>query len=476
MLSPTNIRELKSKYQQSSERLVFVDLGDVSSLLIAAAVQEEIIAKSLTLISPGIQQFNLFFKLLANSTLTEIGILNPVSDFGTTQLDQLLEHLSLKLEKLALFDCEIHEINPTRLSQACYLRSIILTNCPIGDDGFNVILKCLNLQLESLELNSCGLKRGPEFTLLKECRKLIELDLSFNGFKNPVIVNELLASCAKQIEKFTFNEGTLAIEVDRGILKQCAQLQSLNLDCCVFNSLDLVFSLHDETIESLSLSCCGIRGSTMPIIFCWTPYSKLKFLDLSNNPLANEGFELLLSIIGPQLETLNIERCWITEINGNLLKTARKMRGLNLSENYIEDRGIINVFASLCNEIVSLEVSGCGITVIPFNWLYNCRFLENLDLRNNELENEQLVQLGKMILLMSNIRMVYTRDSRISSICSFLSSKEFKLRAFLCSVHSCPRIWVKSKLNLLPNELTRKIGEKIQYQFGEDESFEFGMF
>ncbi|XP_073700538.1 ribonuclease inhibitor-like [Garra rufa] len=185
-----------------------------------------------------------------------------------------------------------------------------------------------------------------------------------------------------------------------------SHLRELNLsgnklgDSGVKNLSDLLMNPQFK-LETLDLYDCSIteKQCLILILALKSNPSHLRELNLSENKLGDSGVKNLSDLLmNPQfkLETIELDRCSITEKQCLILTSALKSNPSHLTELYLSwnklgDSGVKNLSDLLMNpqfKLEKLDLKDCGITDVSSltQSLTNTKalqFLKELDLRNN---------------------------------------------------------------------------------------------
>lgn len=199
-------------------------------------------------------------------------------------------------------------------------------------------------ELISLDLSSC--KLIDDFSFLKHCTKLTNLDLSWcdvsdlRFLKDCPKVTTLNLSGYRPVLILDLEE-----EVGLNLLKYCPELTSLNLTLSSIHDLD--FLENCPQLTTLNLMECVRIDDFSPLLFV------------------------------PELKTLNLTNCLqIKDLS--FLEHCKGLTNLYLSGCYrINDQGFKPV--EQCTKLTTLSLGYCN-GIYDFNLLLNCSGLTSLDL------------------------------------------------------------------------------------------------
>ena len=248
----------------------------------------------------------------------------------------------------------------------------------------NLQTKDPELDLGFEELNGTE----PELELLKKCKHLKSLDLSFNQIQDISFLKSLT-----QLKSLHLSYNQIQ---DIFFLESLTQLKSLHLS---YNQIQDIFFLESLTqLKSLHLSYNQIQDYSF-----LKSLTQLQILDLSQNQIQDYSFLKSLN----QLQILDLSQNQIQDYS--FLKSLNQLQVLGLSQNQIQD---ISFLQSL-NQLQTLDLSQNQIQ--DYSFLKSLNQLQTLDLSDNQIQDYSFLKS------LTQLQDLYLRRNQIQDI-SFLKS------------------------------------------------------
>ena len=269
---------------------------------------------------------------------------------------------------------------------------LILTKNNFGDMGIELLIDKIGNNSNIIELNLCsnnlGVKGGNIiFNYLLTQNSIISLDLSS---KEGIYRNRICAEGVKLIEK---------------VLKQNFYLEKIDLSSnslknegmkYIVNGLESNFSLQNLILSNNEINEKGILYMESKLNIC-----KLKHLDLSCNPISNNGLNSLANcLVGKRLTEityLNVSECSLTfdafRIFIKKLSKNHKLQTLIFSKNNLFSykwETLENAFSGMAIKNLSLGSCHLGpvINVVAHVFKRNAS-IRYLDFSHNQIDDRQ---------------------------------------------------------------------------------------
>jgi len=210
-----------------------------------------------------------------------------------------------------------------------------------------------------------------------------------------------------------------------------SKCQKLNLSTNNIQKIETVALQNLWDLEYLILSDNSIMDiSDINPSELFNNNKKIKYLNLSNNPLGNLGLDNNTILISESLEVLDVSHCQIFSLIGPIVLSGLKMlKYLNLSNNPLKDfDGVIS------NSITTLNIRGCLLTYLSDGALSGLKNIELLDVSlndqlfiDNTIHSKSLVTIDisqcsvriPNLLGMTNIRTVFMNSNRIKRLTAY---------------------------------------------------------
>uniref|UniRef100_UPI00358F736E NACHT, LRR and PYD domains-containing protein 12-like isoform X2 n=1 Tax=Myxine glutinosa TaxID=7769 RepID=UPI00358F736E len=302
---------------------------------------------------------------------------------GDEGLDILMKSLVSKpnrLKEIRLEDCKLsNKSGPILrdLKNITHLEELHLDRNPIGDEGLEGLMEGLKSQtkLRTLGLGECNLstKSGP---ILRELNNIINLEYH-------------------ELEECDLSTKSGPILRD---LKNINNLEELYLGWNLIGDAGLeglMEVLKSQTkLRILRLRKCKLSPKSGPILWDLKNINNLEDIDLSLNPIGDEGLEGLMEGLKSQtkLRTLRLEECDLSTKSGPILRDLKNiinLEYLSLSRNPIGDEGLKGLMEVLKSQtkLRTLRLEGCNLSTRSgpiLRDLKNIINLEDLFVRDND--------------------------------------------------------------------------------------------
>ncbi|KAM9362566.1 NACHT, LRR and PYD domains-containing protein 12-like [Symphorus nematophorus] len=320
-----------------------------------------------------------------------------------------------------------------------YLRELDLGYNSISDDGVRKLVEGLsdpNCRLKTLRLQGCRMTANAcEYlaTALEQAQRLQELDLSMNEIGDDGLrhLADGLGSSDCQLETLKLSQCNIeqkgCFYLASAVQKNSGQLKVLDLSINMVGDSganELFQGLDITKLKKLEMYHCGLTALSCGSIGEALKYenSTLVELNLSNNDLKDDGFELLCEGMYAwcSLEKLNVSRCGITvrgcfylakvlcsvsQLYSGLLQQtdwqAVELKDLDLSMNCLGDLGVREISAGLKNpysHLKTLNLSHCSLTdaccaELASGFASNESIISEVDLSGNNLQDKGVKKL-----------------------------------------------------------------------------------
>nr|XP_033934326.1 NACHT, LRR and PYD domains-containing protein 14-like isoform X2 [Pseudochaenichthys georgianus] len=361
-----------------------------------------------------------------------------------------------KLTGCGLSETHCEVVASALKSDPSHLRDLDLSENELQDSEVTLLssgLKSPNCRLEALRLKSCSFSEISCSALISAVKTnihLSDLDLSHNALQDSGVelLRDLLESPDCRLETLRLRSCSLSeISCSALISALKSNLHLRVLDLSLNDLRDSGVELLRDLLESpdCRLETLRLRDCRLSEISCSALISALKSnlhlrdLDLSNNYLKDSGVEQLGDLMESpdcRLETLRLERCWLSEISCSALISALKsnlhLRHLDLSENYLQDSGVKllrDLLESPDCRLETLRLKCCSLSEISCSALASALksnlHLRVLDLSQNYALQDSGVELLRDLLESPDCRLetLRLRDCSLSEIsCSVLIS------------------------------------------------------
>ncbi|XP_022179624.1 leucine-rich repeat-containing protein 15 isoform X2 [Myzus persicae] len=164
----------------------------------------------------------------------------------------------------------------------------------------------------------------------------------------------------------------------------------------------------------------------------------IKFLNLSNNPLVDLGRDNNTILISESLEVLDVSQCQIVSLIGPIvLSGLKKLKYLNLSNNPLK-----RLDGLLSDSITTLNIRGCVLVYLSDDALSGFTHLELLDVSlNDQLFIDNTIQSTSLVTLdisqcsvripnlygMPDLRTVFINSNRIKRLAAYQFANNTKM-------------------------------------------------
>ena len=296
------------------------------------------------------------------------------------------------------------------------LHQLSFINCEITDKNAEIISAIINnnLLIQNLIVYNCMptcLKNLQSvFMAMKNLKSLQDLCFVYNCLMVPLhtIIDDILTtiSVSVKLKAITLGGCMLAQENIIAIITSIKYPHSIThfkLED-TFLSAPLIVKLKDLQLgaiglEQVALINCNITGKEVSHWLGTVEMSKLKNLDVSNNPISIQGAEAIQNMIinTKQLQYLNLSGCMIQPENLDQiivqLKVINSLLHLNISDNNLSDRIALKLKDVIIKNtaIQQLHFSNCnlnpsGVTVL-FTAIEHNSHVKCIDISLNETSN-----------------------------------------------------------------------------------------
>ena len=267
------------------------------------------------------------------------------------------------------------------------LQKLVISHNNIGDTGAAAIgsfLQCNNSSLKVLCISDCAIGSVGAMKIaeaLKVNATLQKLDISLNEVLNSDSLSDFITFLKDNCTINKLNLRSTCTWNSKGIqqtvIQNCMKIKQLDLSYHQFNTEAIAVMCDviklDFTVKKLSISNCGITSSGIKrVIETLSDFNhSLKKLDVSSNNLSDDGAEAIGDYLSKSsiLCELNVSQTGITILGAvkiaNALEVNTTLKKLDISCNSISDDGAIAFGDRLKtnNTLVKLDLSLNGITV-----------------------------------------------------------------------------------------------------------------
>jgi len=274
---------------------------------------------------------------------------NPLSNnlLFDGQFPLLLENLCLQNTDLTAKDLQ----NLISKSDWLHLKRLDASQNPIQDEGLEILVSAKWSLLEFLNLSSTKITtQGLENSIRRsKWPNLKTLDISLNSIQDEGL--EVLASANwKLLEDLNIQETEITaqgMEIFLTNRSKWAHLKRVDLSHNPIrdDGLEIFIFSNYNLLEYLNLEETGITNKGIEMLVNKANWPKLKELHISDNIITNEGIKMLSSGKWPLLESLSLRKlcCLTEEAIGNITVFSEwpNLKTLNLSDNEgIFDQGV----------------------------------------------------------------------------------------------------------------------------------------
>ena len=440
---------------------------------------------------------SLFFSLLKETSVVDYTFLSPLGlprkSRGSTNFTYFLNNsdvnglnimftkLSTSLKGLSIISIEdsfgrssldSFEL-PVSLNKCKNLKLLHFSNIALYDAELELILSSLSSSLEKLKIDRCKIRKLNPF-LLKKCTNLKHLDLSHHrAIKNDVFLGichsvlpqlEVLKlnGCIIELGKLSTETVLLFIQPDVAVAYYLRELE-ISSNPIEEEGLDIILRSFFLTLEKLICVECGIlQINSMSL----SKNRRLKILNLSRNKFKNIGFLSVLQSLRESLEQLSIEFCGITEIPKAELALMKKLKNLNISDNNIRNEGFQAILSSLWSKIESLNVCDCQITQFPKSLFLNCLSLKDFKIHvfTQDFDDPTREEFYRLIRILPklNLNEILLAHDRFNDLKKLVKTRKFKVIILLCGIRNFSRYPTRSfgkqaHCRLLPIDIIKRL-------------------
>ena len=371
--------------------------------------------------------------LSLKSTLTLILVdlnLNQITNKMVDDIAAILNN-NVNLDQLKFSNLVLEgsgfEILKLYLPRFKTLRNLSFTNCKITDKNAEIISTVINnnsLLIKKLIIcncmPTCTKNLQSIFMAMKNLKNLQVFRFVYNCLTVPLpaVINDLLTAIGVSIKLKAIALGGCALTQENiiSILRAIKylyniahfKLENTSLSAPLITKvMDLQFGITG--LEQLTLSNCKLTGEEVSHWLRIMDVSKLKHLDVSNNPISVLGAGLMQSVIinTRNLQYLNLSGCMLqpeqlVQIIVQL-KDINSLLSLNISDSNISDAIALKLKDMIIKntDIQHLHFSNCnlshsGVTVL-FNAIKHNSRVKCIDISLNEISsiifNKELIDV-----------------------------------------------------------------------------------
>lgn len=373
-----------------------------------------------------------------------------------SNLSLLVLMVALKLRNCNGLTLHVEELEVSyfvNLLRESDLEELDLSRTPIRSEGLMLILKEAPVKLRTLKLTGCQIQFITS-SLLERFANIKELHLGKNPVKASVF-NLVLKKLNKTIEVLNFAECDFSSnELDLYMLKECINLKVLDLSYnpLLNDGVESILRSSPKSLKQFMVNRCCISSFSIAL-------KNLHCLEVNSNRIRNSGLITILTNLSETLEFLSVSQCEITEIPTALLTKCRLLVALNISYNSIQSRGFQQVLDCLYSQIQSLDVGSCGIEGIPLRSLQNCTDLMKLDIKLNP--RIDFLVLKEAARVLPRLYSIQTSSREVNFYFEvILSSFKFRINNLLASTKSLKNT-ESVKVKLLPVDILIMISNRI---------------
>ena len=363
--------------------------SSIETLYMPTCILSDLNIKALFLsLSNASQTLLKFVDLNSNQITDEMADCVAVMMSNSSKLDQL------KFSNLVLEESGFEKLK-SYLPKFKGLNNLCITGCKITDENAEIISTLINNNQSIENLKICNFVpthvRNIQslFNAMRSLKNLLVLSFVYNHLTVPLDeMDDLITMISVNMKLKAIGLGGCALLESNVIAIMKAVIYPQNITHLKLEHIPLsilfIMTLSDLQIgssglEQLTLSNCKITGEELSYWKGISDMSKLKYLNLSKNPISILGAELIQNMItkARQLQYLNLSSCSIQPEKLDQiiiqLKDINSLQYLNINDSKLSDESASKLIAVVIKNarIQQFHFSNCNLKGSQVTDLFN---------------------------------------------------------------------------------------------------------